>query len=400
MTEEKRTKPKVSILVPCYNVAKYLPECLDSIVNQTLGSIEIICINDGSTDETLDIIKRYAEKDSRIVIIDKENEGYGKSMNRGIDAATGEYIGIVESDDWVEPDAFETLFNTAKKHKADVVKADFVFFDNDTRAERPSWGIGLDKYYFDMVFCPAVIAPQIIWSGHPSIWTCLYKTKMIRGRRIYFPTTPGASFQDMGFKPKTFIAAERFVYIDKPVLHYRKHANNSDKNNSKIFAVCDSHDDTDAWARENVPNWKKYEKILNQARFANYVWNLRRLSGAARAEFRQRFRRDFRDKVRNGEIEYKYMDTRAALKLKSIVHPHNFLLPLLRELTTIISPIWRVRICDGNKVYFLFNKIPVYKKLLGSELQEVADAETTEETVKTTDKTDAPAENINSGSVL
>ena len=86
------TQPKVSILVPCYNVEKYLPQCLDSIVNQTLKDIEIIVINDGSTDSTLDIIKQYAKNDKRIKIIDKENEGYGKSMNRGLDAATGEPI--------------------------------------------------------------------------------------------------------------------------------------------------------------------------------------------------------------------------------------------------------------------------------------------------------------------
>ena len=107
MLTEKQ--PKISILVPCYNVEKYLPQCLDSIVNQTLKDIEIIVINDGSTDSTLNIIKDYASKDKRIKIIDKENEGYGKSMNRGLDVTTGEYVGIVESDDWVEPDFLETL---------------------------------------------------------------------------------------------------------------------------------------------------------------------------------------------------------------------------------------------------------------------------------------------------
>ena len=131
--------PKVSVLVPCYNVEKYLPECLGSIVNQTLRDIEIICINDGSTDSTLDIIKSYAEQDKRIVIIDKPNEGYGKSMNRGLDVATGEYIAIVESDDWASPDMLEKLYNTACAHQADMVKAEFVFFDSDTGTESASW---------------------------------------------------------------------------------------------------------------------------------------------------------------------------------------------------------------------------------------------------------------------
>lgn len=92
-------KVKVSIVVPIYNVEKYLRQCLDSIVNQTLKNIEIICVNDGSTDNSLKIIQEFADKDSRIKIINKENTGYGNSMNIGFDAAIGEYIGIVESDD-------------------------------------------------------------------------------------------------------------------------------------------------------------------------------------------------------------------------------------------------------------------------------------------------------------
>lgn len=96
---QQTKKIKVSILVPCCNVEKYLHQCLDSIVGQTLKDMEIIVINDGSTDGTLDIINEYAARDKRIRVLDKENEGYGKSMNRGLDMARGEYVGIVESDD-------------------------------------------------------------------------------------------------------------------------------------------------------------------------------------------------------------------------------------------------------------------------------------------------------------
>jgi glycosyltransferase involved in cell wall biosynthesis len=105
--------PKVSIIVPIYNVEKYLRECLDSIVKQTLKDIEIVCVNDGSTDSSLDIIKEYAEKDERVKYIDKPNSGYGISMNQGLDKAQGEYIGIVESDDFIKPEMFEELYNLA-----------------------------------------------------------------------------------------------------------------------------------------------------------------------------------------------------------------------------------------------------------------------------------------------
>ena len=98
--------PNISILVPICNVEKFLDRCLQSLVNQTIDNIEIICINDGSTDISLNIIKRFADKDKRIIVLDKVNTGYGDSMNRGLEIAKGEYIGIVESDDYTEPEMF------------------------------------------------------------------------------------------------------------------------------------------------------------------------------------------------------------------------------------------------------------------------------------------------------
>lgn len=356
-----KKQPKVSILVPCYNVEKYLPECLDSIVNQTLKDIEIICINDGSTDNTLNILEKYAKKDKRIKIIDKPNEGYGKSMNRGLDAASGEYIGIVESDDWVEPDMFESLYNVAKKNKADMVKADFVFFDNDTRAETPCWSIGIADNLKEKVFCPTEENPEIIWTGHPSIWTCLYSNKMIQEKNIRFAPTPGAAFQDMGFKPKTFVAAKRFFYLPKIVLHYRKHANNSDKNNGKIFAVSEAHDDADKWLKENMPNWRKYTKIMNQCRFCNYKWNLNRLTDEAQQEFLTRFKSEFKKYVEEKTITNKYMDDKTWIKLLRVLYPNNPVYKIRYVLCNLISPIYKTRIKDGYKVYYVFNKIELKK---------------------------------------
>ena len=119
--------PKVSVLVPICNVEKYLAQCLDSLVNQTLQEIEIICINDGSTDNSLSIIKEFAAKDNRIVIIDKPNSGYGDSMNRGLAIAKGEYIGIVESDDFADVDMFEQLYRFAQLGNIDIVRFHFKY---------------------------------------------------------------------------------------------------------------------------------------------------------------------------------------------------------------------------------------------------------------------------------
>ena len=120
--------PKVSIVVPVCNAEQYLKQCLDSILGQTLQDIEIICVNDGSKDNSGAMLDAYAQRDDRVRVLHKENTGYGNSMNRGLDMARGEYIGIVESDDWVEPDMFEKLYQAAKAAKADVVKSNFFLF--------------------------------------------------------------------------------------------------------------------------------------------------------------------------------------------------------------------------------------------------------------------------------
>ena len=106
-------KIKISIVVPVYNVERYLEQCLDSLINQTLKDIEIICVNDGSTDDSLCILKRYAEVDDRILIVSKVNSGYGHTMNTGMAMAKGEYLAIVESDDFVVPEMFEKLYDAA-----------------------------------------------------------------------------------------------------------------------------------------------------------------------------------------------------------------------------------------------------------------------------------------------
>ncbi len=111
---------KVSIIVPVYNVEKYLKRCLDSLISQTLKDIEIICVNDGSKDNSDKILEEYARKDSRIIIINQENQGISVARNNGMDIAKGKYVGFVDSDDWVDSDFFEKLYNAAEKNNAQM----------------------------------------------------------------------------------------------------------------------------------------------------------------------------------------------------------------------------------------------------------------------------------------
>ena len=117
--------PKVSVLMPSLNVARYIRQCLDSVIAQTLRNIEIICIDAGSTDGTLEILQEYEAKDARVKIIRSEKKSYGYQMNLGLDAARGDYVGIVETDDWADPEMFEQLCQAADGNKAEVVFSNY-----------------------------------------------------------------------------------------------------------------------------------------------------------------------------------------------------------------------------------------------------------------------------------
>ena len=126
---------RVSIIVPVYNVEPYLRECLDSILGQTLQEMEIICVNDGSTDSSPAILEEYTAKDTRIRLISQENGGYGKAMNHGLEAALGEYIGIVEPDDYVDSHMFGDLYEIAQQQNLDFIKADFYRFTKSNNGD-------------------------------------------------------------------------------------------------------------------------------------------------------------------------------------------------------------------------------------------------------------------------
>lgn len=118
MMEKERTKGLISVIIPCYNVEKYIGRCIDSILNNTYRDLEVICINDGSSDSTLDILKKY--EDSRVVVLSHENMGMSKTRNRGIDIASGEFICFIDSDDWIHKEYFERLISAQSEVGADV----------------------------------------------------------------------------------------------------------------------------------------------------------------------------------------------------------------------------------------------------------------------------------------
>jgi glycosyltransferase involved in cell wall biosynthesis len=279
--------PAISVLVPIYNVEAFLKESLDSLRAQTFTDFEVICINDGSTDASPDIIRAYEARDARFKMIDKPNSGYGASMNRGLDQAAGAYIAILEPDDFFEPDALEKLYRAATQDDVDVAKANYWFYwtkehkNVPIRALKPSMtGRVLDPYQSPEIF----FVPPTIWSG-------LYKKSYLDQHHIRFLETPGASFQDLSFTFKVWVHTHRTRIIENEIIHYRQdNAASSVNDVQKVACIATELDEIKRAARVICERSEADEcsiipGVVYRMIYDNYLWNFQRLDACARAGF-------------------------------------------------------------------------------------------------------------------
>ncbi len=307
--------PKVSVVVPIYNVEKYLRECLDSLVGQTLKEIEIICVDDGSTDSSKEIIREYMQKDTRVKMIAKEkNSGYGNSMNQGFDMASGEYVGILESDDFAEPAMFEKLYETARENALDVVKSSFWFYYSTPKQYNEKYEVA-SKGTEKRTFCPAwdFDAPMEMvefFNMKRSIWSAIYKAEFIRRNGIRFLETPGASFQDTSFNFKVMALAGRVQTLREAFVHYRQDNEGSSINSqSKVFCVCEEYAEIQRFLETNPFNRGMLECVANRIKYDTYMWNFDRLSPKFRYLFVERISGEFMDAFENGTMDSEFFET-------------------------------------------------------------------------------------------
>lgn len=265
------SKIKVSILIPCYNTENYIEQCINSVINQTLNQIEIICINDGSTDTTLSVLKKYKSIDPRIKIINKKNTGYGDSMNQALDSANGEYVGIVESDDFVEPEMFQTLYEIACQKDVQIARCCYYEYKN-----------GIDiPVINDFIRKNIVLNPNIetsvFWQA-PAIWASIYKREWLNINKIRFLTTPGASYQDTSFAFKAYAYCNRFIMIPNAYLHYRiDNQNNSVSSKNKIYCVCDEWNEIYRFVTNDKKLFGHLLRIMPAIQSGTYKWNINRI---------------------------------------------------------------------------------------------------------------------------
>ena len=314
---------KVSVIVPVYNVEPYLEEALRSLVRQTLRDIEIVVVNDGSTDNSLGIIRRFMKKDDRIILIDKENGGYGKAMNVGLDRASGEYIGILEPDDYVSLDMYEDLYETAHAEDLDMVKADFYRFMTDDKSGNVTMYYNhLDKSgeHYNQVLDPS--ADPSLTTFIMNTWSGIYRKSFLDAHNIRHHETPGAAFQDNGFFWQTFVYAKRAMFIDRPYYRNRRDNPNSSVNSKeKVYCMNREYD----YIREllmyaeDKTIWDRFKGYYNMKRYHNYIFTAGRIAPEFLKEYLDRISREFRTADSKGELDLTLFSVRTRTKLQTLM---------------------------------------------------------------------------------
>lgn len=292
--------PRVSIAIPSLNSADYYRECIESAMSQTMRELEIICVDAGSDDGTVDIIRRCQKRDPRIRFITSDMRSYGHQMNLALRAARGEFLSILESDDYIGKDCCQTYYDIAQQHKLDFVKSDTGVFkgSGDKRKVTPR---RLSKFeaIYNRVWNPS--AEPALMRMFNLTQPGLYRMSFLRCHQVEYHESPGASFQDNGFHFQVFAYGERAMFTHD-VLYFlrRDNPNSSVMSKGKVFAICDEYDYIRNLLKER--GLDEYLPMCANRRFGNYEWTARRIGDCHRPVFFERYAQDFRRLEEAGEL--------------------------------------------------------------------------------------------------
>ena len=336
-----KKKPKVSIVVPIYNVERYLNECVDSILNQTLKDIEVILVDDGSPDNCGAIVDEYAKNDSRVIAVHQKNKGYSSAVNKGIDLANGEYVGIIESDDFIEADMYESLYNNAKKNDADITKGLFYFYNPSLSPEKQN-RIYTSSDKIDLRFAPDkpfhVTEWPLIIGFHASIWSSIYRADFIK--KIKIPETAGASYQDFPFMIKVMCEAKRISVVKKPFVHWRnepKQGNSTSARGKKLLLMCKN---TETGLK--IIKDSGYYDSLKEPFYVHALWTninfFYRIERQYKNEYFQHLKHIFADLKDDKDFSYELFRKEDRRSIKAILNHDKY---YLFELSHIIGGVER-----------------------------------------------------------
>lgn len=250
----RKNAVRVSVIVPVYNVASYLPACLESLLNQKMSNIEFILVDDGSTDESGAICDDYGRKDSRIVVLHKKNGGLSSARNAGIEKARGKYIGFVDGDDWVSPDMYEALYSLAEKHQAQIAAGRFC-----------ETGSGIAEE-ISCTSSVTVLKPEdtlkkfFLRQITESVCDKLFLKSLFDN--VFFPD--GEINEDTAVFVKLVMKSEKNIFLDKTLYFYRKREGSITKSGySCKFLVVDRHlHEIELMADDKYPELKPYREYF------------------------------------------------------------------------------------------------------------------------------------------
>jgi glycosyltransferase involved in cell wall biosynthesis len=235
----------ISIIVPVYNMEGYLDRCMSSILNQTYKNLEIILVDDGSTDSSPKICDDYALKDNRIKVVHKENGGLSDARNAGLKIATGDYIGYVDSDDWIENDMYERMYNACVENDAQLaVCRYFREYDDKTINDGTKRLEILDKNEILRIY----ITDKDGYMVYNSVWSKLFKRKLVEG--VVFPK--GRNSEDIMYTTRALCKLDKAVYIDTCLYHYVLDRKDSIMNVAK----------TERMFKDEIPFWCEHIKFI------------------------------------------------------------------------------------------------------------------------------------------
>lgn len=265
-------EPLVSVVLPCLNSREYIRECVNSVLTQTLEQLELLIVDAGSTDGTLEIARQYESLDPRVRVICSDQRSYGYQMNLGLKAAKGKYLGIVESDDYVQPQMFEELYEKAEANRLEVLKGNYTIFTGSrNRRQYKRMTVNRDRSLYNRVIDPAR-TPKAFESYVVS-WSGIYSVAFLREHAIWHHESPGASFQDNGFWFQVFTQAHRVMFC--PCNHYmlrRDNPGSSIYNAAKARCMFKEYDFIRDFLTKHPDLEEKYAPLCALKRFKNSLW--------------------------------------------------------------------------------------------------------------------------------
>ena len=291
---------KVSIIIPIYNVEQYLARCLDTVLAQTYENIEVICVNDGSTDNSSNILEHYAQFDSIIKIINKENGGLGSARNAGIRAAEGKYLLFLDSDDYIASFAVEHLVQNAEKNNVDFVICHYIWKNFNSDDIMVAAIREFKDYYRDKPFSCENMGSLSYKLIPVMAWTKLYRTDFIKENNLYF--YEDMIYEDVPYWADVYVKAKRITYLPEPLFFYTIRSDSiMGMKGEKVFDIIKAYERVEE-SLKRAGYWDKFKTSVQALMMADFFHKFHLLKPELREEFFNRL------KALKKDINYKIFE--------------------------------------------------------------------------------------------